>query len=77
MTVAPGFTMSAVIIRAWPAAATTMSASRTTAAMSLVRECAIVTVASTPFRARSSDSGKPTNVERPITIARRPLVGIS
>ena len=69
--------MSAVIIRAWPAAPTTMSASRTTAAMSAVREWAIVTVASVPLRFRSSESGSPTSVERPITTARLPLVGTS
>ena len=77
ITAAPGLTMSAVIIRACPAAATTMSASRTAAAMSGVREWAIVTVASVPLRLRSSDSGRPTSVERPITSARFPEIGTS
>ena len=34
----------------------------------------IVTVASTPLRASSSEIGSPTSVERPITTARFPLV---
>ena len=38
ITAAPGFTCAAVIIRAWPAAATMMSASRHTSIMS--RACA-------------------------------------
>ena len=55
-----GVTMSAVIIlvpgRRRP---TTMSASRTTAAMSAVREWARVTVASTPLRARQQGQRQP------------------
>ena len=74
MTAAPGLTWSAVIMWACPAAATRMSASRQTAAMSAVREWAIVTVASTPLRASSSETGSPTSCERPMTTARRPTV---
>ena len=39
-----------------------------------MRLWAMVTVASTPLRASSNDKGKPTNIERPTTTARRPDV---
>ena len=63
-----------MIIPACPAAPTTMSAARHTSTRSAVRLWAIVTVASVPLRASSSDSGRPTSVERPITTARAPGV---
>ena len=42
-----------------------------------MRECAIVTVASVPLRASSSETGRPTSNERPITTARLPEIGTS
>ena len=76
-TAAPGFTCSAPIRPGLPAAATRMSASRVSAARSAVRECARVTVASTPFRPSISSIGTPTSRERPSTTARLPEIGIS
>ena len=72
----PGFTCAAVIIRAWPAQATMMSAWRHTSIMSslLVREWARVTVQSMPLRPSSNTCGNPVRVLRPMTVARLPAV---
>mmetsp|Transcript_51983 Transcript_51983/g.90739 ORF Transcript_51983/g.90739 Transcript_51983/m.90739 type:complete len:221 (-) Transcript_51983:387-1049(-) len=70
MTTAPGFNQLPLTISALPTAATTMSARRTVSAMSLVRECAMVTVALRCIS--SSATGMPTMLERPITTASLP-----
>src|SRR6476620_3368997 len=72
MTVAPGFTMSPVIISGRPTAAIRMSASRVTAGRSRVREWQTVTVA---LRCRSrSATGLPTMSDRPTTTAFAPSI---
>ncbi|MNF03899.1 hypothetical protein D3C80_2033060 [compost metagenome] len=70
MTVAPGFTQSPFTIAARPTAATRISAALQTVARSLVRECAMVTVA-LALR-RSWPMGLPNRFERPMTTAFRP-----
>jgi hypothetical protein len=73
ITTAPGLTMSALIMRALPTAATRMSAWRVIAPRSRVFEWQIVTVA--PALSSSSDMGFPTIVERPTTTACDPSMG--
>ena len=70
ITVAPGLIQSPGTISGRPTAATTISARRTTAGRSLVRECAIVTVQLS--RSSSCAIGLPTMFERPITTASSP-----
>ena len=70
ITVAPGFTMSAVTAAALPTAATSTSRLPAPLARSRVRLWQIVTVA---WRgSRSSAIGLPTMLERPTTTARAP-----
>ena len=63
--------MSAFTSRGTPTAATRTSARRHTSARSRVRECAVVTVASSA--SRSWTSGLPTSFERPTTTASAPF----
>lgn len=76
MTMAPGLTQSAFTISGRPTAAMSISARRQTAGRSVVREWAMVTVASVPFARRSMAMGLPTIMERPMTTASAPLVSI-
>mmetsp|Transcript_194 Transcript_194/g.427 ORF Transcript_194/g.427 Transcript_194/m.427 type:complete len:292 (-) Transcript_194:8-883(-) len=74
MTAAPGFSHEPFTILGFPQAATTISASRTTASMSLVLAWQMVTVASLLFS--SIATGMPTMFERPTTTARLPLMSM-
>ncbi len=74
ITTAPSFTISALMSRGLPTAATRMSAWRVIAARSRVFEWQMVTVA--PALRRSSAMGLPTMVERPTTTACLPSTGI-
>ena len=76
ITAAPGFTMSAVISRGLPTAATRMSARRQWSARSAERLWQMVTVASPPgpFAASRSASGLPTMSLRPTITTCRPAV---
>ena len=64
--------MSAVISPATPAAATTTSARRTSAARSRVPVWQSVTVQFSLRRVSSSPSGRPTVTPRPTTVTRAP-----
>mmetsp|Transcript_21074 Transcript_21074/g.59237 ORF Transcript_21074/g.59237 Transcript_21074/m.59237 type:complete len:278 (+) Transcript_21074:66-899(+) len=72
MTMQPGFSHSPLTNFAFPMAATTMSAWRTSATMSFVREWQIVTVAS--IDCRIAATGIPTMLERPMTTALFPRI---
>jgi hypothetical protein len=73
----PGLTMSPVMMPGTPAAATTMSAWRTSAARSRVPVWHSVTVAFSERRVRMSPSGRPTVRPRPTTTTLAPAIGTS
>ena len=74
-TVAPGLTMSREMTPATPAAATTMSAWRTSPARSRVPVWHRVTVAFSDRRVRISPRGRPTVSPRPTTTTLAPAIG--